>query len=171
MRIFIWTFEKNLGRRSVTVKENAMINPDKVLLLSHKPGDVLPFEGEAQKFAKALGGHVTAVDITAGMVELRFAPGEDFLQGMGVIQGGAVSAMLDFAMGFAGMAMMEEGAFITTATLNIAFLRPALAGTYFAKGFIERRGKTLLFSRGELHNESGTLVATGTSSLVVVRPD
>jgi uncharacterized protein (TIGR00369 family) len=145
-----------------------MVNPDKVLLQSHKPGEILPFGHADQAFARALGGHVIAVDAVNGIVELRFAPGPEFIQGARVVQGGAVSAMLDFAMGFAGMAMMEEGYVITTATLNIAFLRAAKAGIYFAKGIIERRGRTLLFARGELRTEAGTLVATGTSSLVVV---
>jgi uncharacterized protein (TIGR00369 family) len=148
-----------------------MINPDKELLLAHRPGDLLPFAGKDQEFARNLGALVAAVDTAKGIVELRFQPGQEFIQGMGVVQGGAVSAMLDFAMGFAGMAMMEDGYFITTATLNVAFLRPALAGAYIAKGFIERRGRTLLFSRGELHRADGTLIATGTSTLVVIRAD
>jgi uncharacterized protein (TIGR00369 family) len=146
-----------------------MVNPDKVLLQSHRPGEVLPFEGAEQQFAKALGGQVIAVDCVNGVVELRFAPGQEFIQGAKVVQGGAVSAMLDFAMGFAGMAMMEEDFFITTATLNVAFLRAAPAGVYIAKGMIERRGRTLLFARGDLRTEAGIVVATGTSSLVVVK--
>jgi uncharacterized protein (TIGR00369 family) len=146
-----------------------VINPDKDLLQSHKPGDVLPFAGQDQQFAKALGGHVTVVDVVNGVVELRFAPGQEFIQGAKVVQGGAVSAMLDFAMGFAGMAMMEPDFFITTATLSISFLRAAPAGVYFAKGMIDRRGRTLLFARGELRTETGIVVATGTSSLVVVK--
>jgi uncharacterized protein (TIGR00369 family) len=89
---------------------------------------------------------------------------------MGVVQGGAVSAMLDFAMGFAGLAMMEAGFFITTATLNVAFLRAAPAGVYEATGLVERRGRSLIFARGELRMQAGTLVATGTSSLAVVKP-
>jgi uncharacterized protein (TIGR00369 family) len=147
-----------------------MINPDKILLDSHRPGDVLPFESDAQPFARALGAQLTAVDAVNGVVQLRFTPGREFIQGMGVVQGGAVSAMLDFAMGFAGLAMMEEGFFITTATLNIAFLRAAPAGNYTATGLVERRGKTLIFTRGELRAQAGTLVATGTGSLAVVTP-
>jgi len=145
-----------------------MVNPDKLLLQSHRPGDVLPFDSVDQEFARALGGYVIGVDAVNGVVELRFAPGREFIQGAGVVQGGAVSAMLDFAMGFAGMAMLADGLAITTATLNISFLRAAPAGVYLAKGMIERRGRTLLFARGELRAEAGTLVATGTSSLVLV---
>jgi uncharacterized protein (TIGR00369 family) len=148
-----------------------MINPDKELLLAHKPGELLPFEGKDQAFARALGGLVAAVDKVNGVVALHFEPGPEFIQGMGVLQGGAVSAMLDFVMGFAGMAMMEDGFFITTATLNVSFLRPALTGSYIANGIIERRGRTLLFARGELRNAAGTLIASGTSSLVAVRAD
>ncbi len=147
-----------------------MINPDKTLLQSHRPGDVLEFAHEDQQFARSFGAAITAVDTAKGIVELRFTPDQQFLQGAGVLQGGAVASMLDFAMGFAGLAMMDEGYFTTTATLNIAFLRPAKPGIYLARGFVERRGRTLVFTRGELHAADGALVATGTSSLVVVSP-
>lgn len=150
--------------------KRAMINPDKVLLDSHRPGDVLGFEAKEQPFARALGAQLIAVDAVNGIVRLRFTPGQEFIQGMGVVQGGAVSAMLDFAMGFAGLAMMEAGFFITTATLNVAFLRAAPAGVYEATGLVERRGRSLIFARGELRMQAGTLVATGTSSLAVVKP-
>jgi uncharacterized protein (TIGR00369 family) len=146
-----------------------MINPDKALLLAHRPGDELAFEHHDQQFAHALGARLTAVDRDHGIVELHFAPEQKFIQGAGVIQGGAVSAMLDFAMGFAGMAMMEDGVYITTANLNVAFLRAAPAGAYLARGIVERRGRTLVFARGELHMRAGPLVATGTSTLVVVK--
>ncbi len=146
-----------------------MINPDKALLLAHQPGDELPFEHHDQQFAHALGARLTFVDRDKGIVELRFAPAQNFIQGAGVIQGGAVSAMLDFAMGFAGMAMTEDGFYITTANINVAFLRAAPAGAYIARGIVERRGRTLIFTRGELHMQAGPLVATGTSTLVVVK--
>lgn len=148
--------------------KRAMINPDKVLLDSHRPGDVLGFEAKEQPFARALGAQLIAVDAVNGIVRLRFTPGQDFIQGMGVVQGGAVSAMLDFAMGFAGLAMMEPGVQVATATMTVAFLRRADPGTYVARGLVERRGKSLLFARAELRNAAGHLVATGTASLAVL---
>jgi uncharacterized protein (TIGR00369 family) len=148
-----------------------MANPDKVLLKSHRPGDALSFEAKDQAFASALGARLIAVDAQQGIVELQFSPTGQFLQGAGVVQGGAVSAMLDFAMGFAGMAMTADGFSITTATLNVAFLRAAPAGDYVAKGIVERRGRTMIFVRGELRSTMGTLVATGTSSLVVIQEE
>jgi len=147
-----------------------MINPDKILLDAHRPGDLLAFEAAEQSFARALGARLAAVDAATGVVRLRFTPGPAFIQGMGVLQGGAVSAMLDFAMGFASLAMVEPEFSITTATLNIAFLRAAPAGDYEAAGFVERKGRSLIFSRGELRTLAGTLVASGTSSLAVVKP-
>jgi uncharacterized protein (TIGR00369 family) len=146
-----------------------MPNPDKQLLQSHRPGDALAFGGPAQPFAKALGGVIIAVDRANGVVDLQFSPGQDFIQGLGVVHGGAVAAMLDFAMAFAGMAMLGDDQVVTTATLNIAFLRAAPAGAYVARGIVERRGRSLVFSRGELRAASGTLIATGTSTLAVLK--
>ncbi len=145
-----------------------MINPDQALLHSFRNSDRLAFTAPYQDFLRALGALLIGVDRSAGEVLLEFTPGAEFLQGLGVLQGGVVSAMLDFAMGFAGLAMMEPGVQVATATMTVAFLRRADPGTYVARGLVERRGKSLLFARAELRNAAGHLVATGTASLAVL---
>jgi uncharacterized protein (TIGR00369 family) len=145
-----------------------MTNPDQGLLRSFDPACGKPLAIDSSPFALALGAQLHRLDRERGLIELHFTPGEQFLQGAQVIQGGAVTAMLDFAMGFAGLAAVGQGQTIATATINVAFLRAAKAGTYLAIGEIERKGRNLIFTQGRLFQPGAEPVASATSTLLVV---
>src|ERR1039457_7267398 len=115
--------------------------------------------------AVALAGYLLQVDRAAGMVQMRFAPDHRFLQGNGVIQGGIVCAMLDFAMAFAVMARLRLGEAATTVNLNASFLRSARQGSYLASGYLDRLGNNLAFSHASLAAAEGSIVATACSTL------
>ncbi len=144
-------------------------NPDQALI--HRfidgGGRAMPFD--ANPMARALGAELRAADLATGTVELAFAPDPLFIQGTGVLQGGAVTAMLDFAMAFATLAQLPVGASCATVNLNTAFLRPAPQGRYIAVGEVERRGKQIAFTYARLLREADRqVVATATSTLAVV---
>lgn len=102
-------------------------------------------------------------------MELAFAPDPLFIQGTGVLQGGAVTAMLDFAMAFATLAHLPVGGSCATVNLNTAFLRPAPQGRYIAVGEVERRGRQLAFTHARLlREEDRAVVATATSTLALM---
>lgn len=143
-------------------------NPDQALLHRFRDAPGPPIPIEASPFAMALAGHIAKVDADAGRVELQFTPGPMFLQGANVVQGGVVSAMIDFAMAFAGLAMLPRDRVCATTTLNVAFLRPARPATYVAVGEIERMGRQVGFARGWVAEADRPPVATGTASLTVI---
>ena len=142
-------------------------NPDQLLLhrCRDEPGPPLPID--ASPFALALGGRIARVDAASQSVELLFEPGPQFLQGANVVQGGVVSAMLDFALAFAGLAMLPLERACATTTLNVAFLRPAKPGLYRAIGTVERLGRRVIFTHGSVARPDEPPVATGTSSLTI----
>ena len=146
-------------------------NPDQALI--HRflaaPDQPLPIDSNAM--AMALGMQLLRVDAASGVVELAFAPDPLFIQGTGVLQGGAVTAMLDFAMAFATLAHVPAGYSCATVNLNTAFLRPAPQGRYIAVGEVERRGKALAFTHARLlRAEDRQAVATATSTLALLAP-
>ncbi len=51
--------------------------------------------------AESLKGSILQMDVEAGSAVLAFEPGEQFLQTGGLIQGGIVTTMLDYAMAMA----------------------------------------------------------------------
>jgi len=113
------------------------------------------------------------------LVEARARPGRAllhcdplplFVQGAGVLQGGALSAVTDFAMAFAAMCTLDDDETATTITLDIAFLRPAPIGRYEAIGEILRKGKSIIFAHAQMHPAGHPEpVATAASTLAVVR--
>ena len=161
-------------------------NPDQALIHRFVQDGGRPMAFDANPMARALGTELRAADLQAGRVTLftsdrgsavagmtlAFEPDPLFIQGTGVIQGGALTAMLDFAMAFATLAQMPVGGSCATVNLNTAFLRPAPQGRYLALGEVERRGRQLAFTHARLLREDGeVLVATATSTLALMAPD
>jgi len=128
-----------------------------------------PTPMQTNPMARALNTCLAKVDAEAGRVELHFTPGETFLQGHGAVQGGAVAAMLDFAMAYAVLSQLDFTRTVVTANLNVSFLRPAQAGLLVAVGEVDRVGNTMAFTRAHLHDAAGRLIATATSTLPVLK--
>lgn len=124
---------------------------------------------DSNPLARVLHAQLHAVDTNSGHVELSFEPDPLFIQGTGVIQGGAVSAMLDFAMAFAVLAHVKVGCSCATVNMNTSFLRPAPHGRYRAVGELERSGKSIAFARASLTpwDAATRVVASASSTLVL----
>src|SRR6202522_2313505 len=110
--------------------------------------------------AALLGWELVAIDPEAGTIEVAFTATEQFLNPVGVVQGGMLAAMLDDTLGPALVATLGPGQFAPTTDLHVQFLRPARPGRFIGRGRVVRRGKQIAFLAGELLDESGEAVAT-----------
>ena len=126
--------------------------------------DVMEGRVDPPPAAGVLGWELVSVDPDAGTIEVAFAASEQFLNPIGVIQGGFLAAMLDDTLGPALVATLGPGEFAPTTDLHVQFLRPARPGRLIGRGRIVRRGKDVGFLAGELVDESGTVVATATAT-------
>lgn len=144
-------------------------NPDAELLRALMSGAVAaPAAVTSNRLAAALGARLLAADAAARSVRLSFVPGEEFLQGAGVVQGGAVSAMLDFAMAWACFTVLPAGQTVTTTSMTTNFMGAAAGGVAVeATGRIDKPGRRVMFASAELR-AGGKLIASGTSSLLVL---
>ncbi len=122
--------------------------------------------------AVLLGWQLVAVDPDAGTIEVAFTASDQFLNPVGVIQGGFLAAMLDDTLGPALVATPGPGQFAPTTDLHVQFLRPARPGRLTGRGRIVRRGKDVAFLAGELLDETGQIVAaaTATAQIRTARP-
>lgn len=145
----------------------ATVNPDREAVRAFLADPGRPVAMETSPLLAALGARLAGHDPTRRELVMTFAPQPLFRQGAGVVQGGAVSAMLDFVMGFAGMATAAAGQSITTTSLTTSFYGPARAAEYVARGRIEKPGRRVMFAAAELEGE-GRIVAAATSVLLVV---
>jgi uncharacterized protein (TIGR00369 family) len=127
------------------------VNTDRDLVLELLEGGRLPAALASNPLARELAGELLELDKERGAVTLAFAPPERYAQGAGVLQGGIVTAMLDFAMAFAAHVRLaaDERTF-ATASLTVQLLRPAPPGRYVARGRIVRAGRKLLFAEADV---------------------
>lgn len=144
-------------------------NPDAELLRALMSGAVAsPVAVTSNQLAEALGAQLVAADATERSARLTFLPGDQFLQGAGVVQGGAVSAMLDFAMAWACFTVLPPDQTVTTTSMTSNFMGAARGGaTIEAVGRVDRPGRRVMFTSAELRS-GGKLIANATSSLLVL---
>ena len=112
-----------------------------------------------------------SLDRAAGVVRLSFNPGPQFVQGRGVVQGGIVSTMLDFAAAYAALAILPEGQTAATATITVNFQGVVRAGLVNATGTVERAGKRLIFTRAQIFGDGDRVLAAATAVMSVLPDD
>ena len=120
------------------------------------------------ELSRSLQSTVISVDSKNKRLRMRFQPGDQYLQGRGVIQGGIVATMLDLSIAFVAMTVTDDDKAVATASLSVAYLKPALPGVYFCDAEVERAGRTLVFARATLSPENGDPVATATAVMSVI---
>jgi uncharacterized protein (TIGR00369 family) len=145
------------------------VNTDRALVLEFLRDGQAPAPIASNPLAQDLGAELLALDAELGTAVLAFTPPGRFVQGAGVLQGGIIATLLDFAMAFAAHARLarEDRAF-STATLTVTLLRPAPPARYLAHGRIVRAGGKLLFAEAELTFESGESVARASALMPLI---
>jgi uncharacterized protein (TIGR00369 family) len=97
-----------------------------------------------------------------GYAEFRMPIQPKHLNRRGVLQGGVVATLLDAACGYAGL-YAPEGETARhgfTLSLTVNYLDTGLGENVTAKGFIERQGRSIFFSRGEAWVDDKILIAS-----------
>jgi uncharacterized protein (TIGR00369 family) len=143
------------------------VNADRALVLSFVSGGRKPTAIASNPLARDLCGQLLEID-ASGTTLLSFVPSQQFAQGAGLIQGGIVTTMLDFAMAFAAHARLSEERAFVTASLSVNLLRAVVPGPCLARGRITRAGRTLLFAAAELHEPHGDEVLANASAVLVL---
>jgi uncharacterized protein (TIGR00369 family) len=111
------------------------------------------------------------LDSEAGAALIAFEPDDRFKQGGGLIQGGIVTAMLDYALAMAAFSQALDGQSFATVSMTTHFLRPTLPGRLLARGRLDRMGGRMIFASAELFREGEEApLATGTGVMAITRP-
>lgn len=141
-----------------------MSNPDIVALRAFLASGAAT-NVTASPLLAALGARFESYDAASATLTMSFRPSDLFRQGAGLIQGGAIAAMLDFGMAFAAFAGMKEGSGAVTTTLTSNLLGAAKSDRVEVIGRVRRAGRRVIFAEAEMQSE-GKLVATASSSLL-----
>ena len=101
-------------------------------------------------------------------------PGEEHYNPIGVVHGGYASTILDSALGCAVHTTCPAGIGYTSQTLEVKYLRPITraSGAVRSEAVVVHRGRKNAVSEAKLTSvESGKLLATGTSTCLIIDSD
>lgn len=118
--------------------------------------------------SRYLGLEILEADKQARIVKVAFNASDELCNMWGGIQGGMVAAMLDDVMSLAVGLDLEWGQISPTLELKVSMLNAARPGRIIGTGRVIKRGKSVGFIEGELTDESGKLLATGSSTATFV---
>ena len=117
-----------------------------------------------------VGGNLT--EVSAGDVTFTFEPHESHYNPIGVVHGGIISTMLDSATGCAVHSTLQQGWGYTSIDLNVSYLRAIelTSGLVTVTGWVVKPGKRVAFAEAKAVDSHDNVVATATSSLLVIAP-
>jgi uncharacterized protein (TIGR00369 family) len=120
--------------------------------------------------ARLLGMGAESVD--EGLVVFTLEPHESHYNPLGVVHGGVLSTVLDTVLGCAVHSTLPAGWGYTSIDLNVSYLRAVRldSGTLRFTGRVIKGGRRVAFASAEGVDAAGDVVATATSSLLVMAP-
>jgi uncharacterized protein (TIGR00369 family) len=112
------------------------------------------------------------VEVEEGYVVFEATPDDSVYNPIGVVHGGFVCTLADTVVGCAAHSTLPAGVAYTSIDLNVSYTRPVTrdSGTLRAVGTIVKPGRRVAFSRAEITDSAGKVVATATSSILVMTP-
>jgi uncharacterized protein (TIGR00369 family) len=110
------------------------------------------------------------VEVSEGRAVFEGVPGEHAYNPMGQIHGGYAATLLDSACGIATCSKLAAGQGFTTLELKVAYHRAmdADTGPVRAEGVVTVFGRRIAYAEGRLTDASGRLLASATSTLMVL---
>jgi uncharacterized protein (TIGR00369 family) len=117
--------------------------------------------------ARTLGYDVT--EAGHGRVIVAAIPNDTLLNPAGTVHGGFAATLLDSCMGLAIQTTLEKGLAQTTLEFKISLLRPITTetGPIRAEGTVLSRGRRIGTAEGRITDESGRLLAHGTTTCLI----
>jgi uncharacterized protein (TIGR00369 family) len=111
-----------------------------------------------------------AVEAEAGRVVFEVTPDSASYNVLGAVHGGLVCALADTVTALAVRTTLEPGVSYTSIDLNVSYTRPvtSASGTLRAVGTVVKPGRRVAFSRAEIVDGDGKLVATATASCLIL---
>jgi uncharacterized protein (TIGR00369 family) len=133
---------------------------------THVPGQTFPLDNSA---LESLGVQITGW--SEGRVELALPVAPNMLNRSGVVHGGIICALLDASTGYSGLYSPDWSTMLHAVTLSLTtnFLANGIGHMLTASGQVERRGRSIFFSRGEVWLDGTLLVATGMATMKYIK--
>jgi uncharacterized protein (TIGR00369 family) len=110
------------------------------------------------------------VDVENGRVTFTCTPDASMYNPLGTVHGGTVCTLLDTVTGCAMHTTLPEGVGYTSVEIKVNYLKAvtAASGPLTAVGSVVKAGSRIGFTEGKVTDASGNLVATATSTLLIL---
>jgi uncharacterized protein (TIGR00369 family) len=112
-------------------------------------------------------------DLRPGQVSFAMQPDERHYNPIGSVHGGVAATLLDTVMGCALHTRLTQGVAYTTLDISVRYLKPMTVQTHtvLATGTVVHLGRRTATAEARLvQEETGSLLATSTSTLLLIRP-
>ncbi|WP_236796920.1 PaaI family thioesterase [Amycolatopsis sp. GM8] len=124
--------------------------------------------------AAPIGAHLNMrlTRVEEGDVEFAATLDESLYNPIGMIHGGVAATMLDSAIGCAVHTLLPAGVGYSSIELKVSYLKAIhpSAGELRAHGRVVKAGSRVSFGEADLRDAAGTLLATASSSCLIMRP-
>ncbi|MBP6011548.1 MAG: PaaI family thioesterase [Alphaproteobacteria bacterium] len=139
-------------------------NPDKY------PPNIQAILKRPAAAAVVLGQELIDVDKEAGTVRVAYNATETLANRFGAIHGGMTAAMLDDVISLAAGLSIEWGQITPTLEMKVSYIAQGRPGTRIqAEARTIRRGGTVIFLEADLKDETGKLLATASSTVMIAQ--
>ncbi len=113
-----------------------------------------------------IGMTIASLELDACRIELTVD--ERHLQPFGIVHGGVLAALIDTATFWAGFVRLPEDAGLVNVDLKLNYLKSVVRGRLRAEGRCLRAGRQIGYAESGVYDDSGELVAHGTSTLMAL---
>lgn len=127
--------------------------------------------GELPRPPIAVTMRMGPTELDEGRVVFAGEPGEEHYNPIGIVHGGYAATLLDSALGCAVQTTLPAGTGYTSLGLEVKYMRPMTrdTGRVLCEGVVVHRGRRQATAEATLTAaESGKLLATGTSTLLIL---
>jgi len=131
------------------------------------PADSPPTIAELPEFFEYLGMSIERATAEEAIVRMQVP--KQLLSPHGPVHGGAISALIDTAIGIAVVCRLEPGDRTATHELNINYISFAAKPVVIATARVLRLSRTVAHTEAEARSEDGTLVAKALGTFGVFR--
>jgi uncharacterized protein (TIGR00369 family) len=101
-------------------------------------------------------------EVRAGYGRMRLPYRPELRQPAGVVHGGAIATLIDTVVVPAVGGVYEERPRMLTISMDVRYLGALVEEDAVGEGWVEQRGRSIVFCRAEVRSGSGAIVADGT---------
>ncbi|HLW53182.1 MAG TPA: PaaI family thioesterase [Candidatus Angelobacter sp.] len=123
------------------------------------------FMTAAVPYWETLGLELKEVGDGRAVFEAAVRPGH--LQN-GIVHGGVLASIADSACAVAAVSKIFPANYATTINLQVAYLKPVIAGRFTAEGRCVKAGKSIIFCEASIFDDRRALVCTASSQLIAI---